>query len=372
MRIGLLSYHNSVNYGAVLQIYALKRTLEKLGANVSVIDYRSISSEYSSFLLSKAIKDIGLPRALAKYLYYIIFARKTIEVKKEKFTEFININFNLTRHFKSVVEFVSENDFDIVICGSDQIWNPEITNGFDKMMFCDFYNHKTQKYSYAASVGDVEIIGTKEMKKEFFKLIKNFNGITVREKELADFISQNSDINPLVTLDPTLLLNATEYRVIENVKKPVEKYVLVYQLSRYPRSIEVAQLLAREKNLKIKEIVNNPYILHKDKSMLFTESPSEFLNLVRNAEYVITNSFHGTIFSIIFKKNFYTILSRTRTSRITNLLNTLDINNRLIYENVDTFTRDSINYDKVDVILAQEREKSINYLKSIVKREGNE
>jgi hypothetical protein len=371
MKIGLLSYHNSVNYGAVLQIYALKKTLEKLGADVSVIDYKAINSEYE-FSLDNVIRHIGLSRALVKYLYYHTFAKKLINAKKRKFTEFINVNFNLTRSFNSTDEFGSGNNYDIVICGSDQIWNPEITNGFDRMMFCDFYSTKTQKFSYAASVGDVKIIDTEEKRKEFFKLLKNFNSIAVREKELADFISQNSKINTLVTLDPTLLLNASEYTPIKDAPKSIDRYILVYQLARYPRSMEVAHLLAKEKNLKIIEIINNPYVLLRDKSMLFSASPLEFLNLVQNAEYVITNSFHGTIFSIIFKKDFYTVASRTRNSRITNLLTTLNLTNRLLYEDSEILPRNSIDYDKVGVLLEKEREISLNYLKDIVNKRKNE
>lgn len=368
MRIGILSYHNSINYGATLQIYALKKTLEKLGADVSVIDYRVISSEYSNFSLKNTIKSVGYPRAFVKFVYYHIVAKKNVKVKNEKFEEFKNENFKLTKHFNSIEEFVNENNFDIVICGSDQIWNPEITNGFDRMMFCDFYSNKIGKYSYAASVGDVNLISNEEKKIEFLKLIKNFNSIAVREEDLANFISQNSALNPLVTLDPTLLLDAEEYKSVENTYKSKEKYILVYQLARYPRLMQVAQLLAKEENLKIVEIINNPYVLPFNKNMLFSASPSEFLNLINNAEYVITNSFHGTAFSIIYKKNFYTVASRTRNSRIINILNTLGLSNRLLYENQEAFSKNPIDYNKVAILLARERQKSLNYLNNIVNR----
>ena len=187
MRIVILSFHDSRNYGAVLQIYALKKTLEKLGANVSVIDYSAINSEFG-FSFFASVRNKGLPRALVKYLYYLIFVRKTMNLKEEKFNEFVSKYFDLSRNYNSIDEFVSENSFDTLICGSDQIWNPEITNGFDRMMFCDFCNTKTKKYSYAASVGDVKIVDTEEKRNEFFRLIKNFDGIAVREKELADVL----------------------------------------------------------------------------------------------------------------------------------------------------------------------------------------
>jgi hypothetical protein len=371
LKIGILSFHDSRNYGAILQIYALKRTLEKLQVDVSVVDYSAIESEYG-FSFKAEIKAKGVPLALIKYLYYCIFVRKTMNFKKDKFKKFINKNFNLSKRYNSIDEFVCDNSYDVLICGSDQIWNPEITKGFDRMMFCDFPSNTIKRYSYAASVGDVKIIDTEENKAEFFRLLKNFDGIAVRENELADFISLNSDRKPEITLDPTLLLDETEYIAITDTEVPKDKYVLLYQLARYSRATEVAALLAKEKNLKIIEIINNPYIYNRKKSMLFSASPSQFLHLIKNAEYVITNSFHGTIFSIIFKKNFYTIASRTRNSRIANLMNTLELQDRLLKENDDDFTRDAIDYDKVDIILAEEREKSINYLRDIVKRKDNE
>ena len=304
MKIGILSYHNSVNYGAVLQILALKATLEKMGAEVSVVDYSAIASEYGQFSLRKAIENNGAIRALAKFAYFNLIAKKHIIMKKEKFEEFTREYFNLSPQYKSVDEFEKNNDFDVIICGSDQIWNPEITNGFNPMLFCDFNSDRIKKYSYAASVGDVKIISSEDKKNEFLNLIKNFHQIAVREKELAEFISENTSFNPLVTLDPTLLLDAGEYDKVEGNKKAKKDYVLIYQLARYPKTMEVAKQLAKENNLKIIEIINNPYIKNKNNLMEFSASPGEFVNLMKNAKYVITNSFHGTVFSIIFKKNF--------------------------------------------------------------------
>ncbi len=365
MKIGISSFHNSINYGAVLQIYALKKNLEKLGGEVSVIDYRALNSEYADFSLKKGRQSMGFPRAFLKFLFYHMFSKKLIVNKMDKFDDFVSLNFNLTRKYNSIEDFINENNLDIMICGSDQIWNPEITNGFNKMMFGDFNSSTIKKYSYAASVGDVKIINTKNRKTEFLELIKNFDAISVREKELAEFITDNFDENPLVVLDPTLLLDADEYLPIIDTTKLKEKYVLVYQLSRYPRVIEIARNLAKEYNLEIIEIINNPFEFPRNKSMLFDVSPSEFLNLIKNAEYVVTNSFHGTAFSIIFKKNFYTVASRLRNSRITNLLDTLGLSDRLIIESNDEFPSNKIDYEKVDIVLSRERETSINFLKIV-------
>lgn len=366
MKIGISSYHNSINYGAVLQIYALKKNLEKLGGEVSVIDYRAINSEYADFSFSKGRQTMGVPRASLKFLFYHMSSKKLIVNKMNKFADFVNSNLNLTRKYDYIEDFINESNLDLVICGSDQIWNPEITNGFNKMMFGDFNSSTIKKYSYAASVGDVKIIDTKDRKTVFLELIKNFDAISVREKELAEFIKDNVDEDPLVVLDPTLLLDADEYLPIIDTTKLKEKYVLVYQLSRYPRVIEIARNLSKLYNIKIVEIINNPYEFPRNKSMLFDVSPSEFLNLIKNAEYVVTNSFHGTAFSIIFKKNFYTVASRSRNSRITNLLLTLGLSDRLINENDDEFLSDKINYEEVDVLLSRERETSINYLKTVL------
>jgi hypothetical protein len=366
MKIGIISYHNSVNYGAVLQIFALKTTLEKMGAEVSVIDYRAIASEYGEFSLRKSIENNSFIKALAKFLYYNLIAKKSIKDRKEKFDDFTIRYFNFSPHYKSLNEFEKLNKYDAIICGSDQIWNPEITNGFDPMLFCDFNSDRVRKYSYAASVGDVMIISTEDKKTVFLNLIKNFEQVSVREQDLADFISENTEINPLVTLDPTLLLNAKEYDKVEDTKNTKKDYVLIYQLSRYPKTLEVAKQLAKENNLQIIEIINNPYIRNKNKLMQFSASPAEFVNLMKNANYIITNSFHGTVFSIIFRKNFYTIVSRVRNSRIINILGTLGLSDRLLEESSRDFPRDEIDYSKVKPLLEKEREASLNYLKKII------
>ena len=372
MKIGILSYHNSVNYGAVLQIFALKTTLEKLGAEVSVVNYEAISSEYSVFSFKNAMSTNGFTKGLVKYIYYKIIAKKHINIKKENFEKFTENYFNLSQKYKSIDDFEKLNDYDVIICGSDQIWNPEITNGFDPMLFCNFNSNKIKKYSYAASVGDVKIISSLEKKKEFLRLIKNFDQIAVRETELAEFITENTSVNPLVTLDPTLLLNAEEYDKVEDNRNVKKDYILIYQLARYPKTMEVAKQLAKDNNLKIIEIINNPYVKSKNSLMELSASPGEFVNLMKNANYIITNSFHGTVFSIIFKKNFYTISSRTRNSRIINILGTLELNDRLIEEKAQDFPRDEIDYTKVKPLLEKQRESSLNYLKKIVMSEKDE
>lgn len=372
MKIGILSFHNSVNYGAVLQIFALKTRLEKMGAEVSVIDYRAIDSEYGTFSLRKSIKNNGFAKAIIKFLYYNLIAKKGVIDKKEKFDKFTSSYFNLSPYYKSVDEFEKSNEYDAIICGSDQIWNPEITKGFDPMLFCKFDCANIKKYSYAASVGDVKIISSVDKKTKFLNLINNFDQVSVRECELADFISKNTDMNPLVTLDPTLLLDAEEYTKIEDAKDTRKNYILIYQLARYPRTMEVAKELAKEKNLEIIEIINNPYIKNKNQLMQFNTSPEKFINLVKNADYIITNSFHGTVFSIIFRKNFYTIESRARNSRIVNTLGILGLSDRILKEDSKEFPRNKIDYSKVKPLLEKEREVSINYLKRIILGKNNE
>lgn len=371
MKIGILSFHDSRNYGAILQIYALKKTLEKFDVEVSIIDYSVIENEFC-FSLDKEIKNKGLILGVAKYGFYKLFVKKAMNSKRQKFLDFTKKYLNLSMRYNSINEFEQKNDFDIIICGSDQIWNPEITKGFDRMMFCDLQNKRIKKYSYAASVGDVKIIDTVKYKKDFFELIENFDKVSVREKELGEFINKNSNIKPIVTLDPTLLLNAEEYDLIEDIRTHNQKYILIYQLARYDKSIEIAKTLSKEKDLKIIEIVNNPYLIKRNKYMEFDTSVPEFLDLFKNAEYVITNSFHGTVFSIIFRKNFYTIASRTRNSRIINLLNVLNLNDRLLLEDNNDFTRESINYDEVNQLIEKERKISIEYLRDIIEREKNE
>lgn len=373
MKIGILTFHYATNYGAVLQAYATQTWLTNRGIEAYIINYVPSIQEakyHPNEIERRCFIDFRKKpiRNIARWIRYKLLIKKDYIDKTNKFNEFTAKRLKLTSKMTDINELKALNeDFSAFICGSDQIWNPEITNGFDTTYFCGFTDSHIKKVSYAASAGDVEVLSKKENRKMFFELLRNFDGIAVREQSLTDFISKESDMLSLSTLDPTLLLESSDYDKItiqpQNIKSD---YLLIYQLARNPKVTKVAKKIAKERNLKIIEVCGTFYNKPHSKHMICSAGPSELLGLIRDASYVVTNSFHGTTFSIIYRKDFNSILSKKRNSRIIDLLNSLELQNRIIREKDDIFNTERIDYSMPLVLLGEKKLQSIDYLKNAI------
>ena len=334
MKVGILTFHDAHNYGAVLQAYALKKYIKKLGYDVKIINYHH-----------KTIPD-GFPR-------------EGHEVRWDKFNKFIQ---ELTDHEQKVYtteEELEKLDIDFWICGSDQIWNTEITRGFNKGFFLDF-NTKGKKISYAVSMGIPEL--PKNEEEDFKQSINKLDCISVREESLKNYAEKFTEKEVTKTLDPTLLLNAEDYNdlIMEN---KYGDYILIYALGPDERLTKIAKKIAEKKNIKIIELND------KKQENYFCEQisdagPEEFLTLFKNAKAVVTNSFHGTIFSIIFQKEFYTITRLNRNSRMENILDIVEMRDRLIdkIEEIDNVKEQ--NYERAIKNLEEEKRKSQEFFKN--------
>lgn len=364
MRVGILTFHNAVNYGGVLQAYALQQALIKLGLEVEIIDYYNESIQLSNQLNRKVKLSKNTKHRFLKTIYIKGNHILTSDIWKKKYNNFKSFReskLNLTKKMKNSSEF-DELNYDALIFGSDQIWNPNITGDFDFIYFGKFKTNAV-KIAYAASCGSVNTI--KENKKEFIELISNLDYISTREKELQELIVNNTTYEVIQTIDPTLLLSHQDYNNISINPESKNKYLLIYKLQDNKEIYKCAKKIAKEKNLQIYEIG----IKSKFKNNIkYFESvgPEEFLGLFKNAEFVITNSFHGTVFSIINKKNFYTIPHKTVGERMIDLLNRLDLDDRLIRCAEEIVFEDlmKINYEKVENNIDISKKSSIEYLKN--------
>lgn len=374
MKIGILTFHYAINYGAVLQAYATQTWLFKQGIDAYIINYIPVfqAAKYRPKLIGQNyLADFQKKPflSIARWLRYKLLIEKDYIEKTIKFDEFLKRNIKMTPIMRNISELYDLNNdgYFAFLCGSDQIWNPEITRGFDKTYFCGFANNNVKKISYAASAADIEVLNKEEKKQVFFDLIKNFNYIGVREQSLAEFISSKLNINSVVTLDPTLLLEKEDYDKITVSRENINRdYLLIYQLARNPKAKEVAIKIAKKRNLEIIEVCGTFYNKPHSKNMICNAGPSEFLGLIRNASYVITNSFHGTIFSIIYRKNFNSILSKKGNSRIIDLLKSLELKNRIITSTEHFVNSDAIDYSKHQELLEEMKVRSINYLKNSI------
>lgn len=230
------------------------------------------------------------------------------------------------------------SDFDAFIMGSDQIWNPDITNGGDKIYWGQFPAAKGKKIiSYAASVGCVKEIDL--FMNEYLTMLQSYTAISVREQSLADYFSkQMLNISVCVTIDPVLLVGKAIFAPMIFPSKKQKPYLLAFQLYYNDSVKEIAEKVARQKGLDLVELVSSSETL-KNKKCLTSESPESFLSLLKGASYVITSSFHGTALSILFEKDFNTVsIEASLSERMVNLLSQLNLTERLVDNNFQLVT----------------------------------
>lgn len=357
-RIGILTFHFSQNSGAVLQTYALQQTLNNLGYEAYVIDYTPEEMEKLKYKKYKILPNkkklpLKLKICIIGRLIYNFFC---ISKRITEYENFIKDKFKLTP--KIGKDALKRLNFDTYVVGSDQIWNEEITCGFDDAYFGEFVTkNKTKVISYAASLGENKIIEEEKFK----RLLKNLHAISLREKSSVNFVKQYTDKDVVDVLDPTLLVLEEEWKEKLNLNVSKEKFVLFCIINQKEKDLMFAKKLAKEKKLKL--ILLEDYKKIKNFNLKTSiNTPYEFLRLIKNAEYVVTDSFHGVVFSIIFKKQFFVIKRERKFLRIENLLDKLKIKGRIIGEEIQ-----EIDYDNVYKILEKEREKSIEYLKDSLK-----
>lgn len=361
MKIGILTFHCAHNYGAVLQCYALQEYLSNAGHEVKVINYRPEYLLCPYRIINRSGFNSINPLRIVKSFIRELLIAPIRYARHDNFNKFIINRLKLT---PSVTHNEIPSDFDVYIVGSDQIWNPNITQGFDNVYFCDFPFKKGHRIylSYAASMESKRL---SENDSSFLKkALLNFNTISVREDELKELLQPLTTKLITRVLDPTLLLTRDVWENITPANPIKEKYVLTYQVREQTETEAIAQHIAGQLGAKVINLVAWVNIYKKNKYQ--TASPELFLALIKNAECVVTTSFHGTAFSIIYNKPFYTIkLNDGKDSRVDSILNALKLYNRFIDKNeLPIFS--SIDYLNVNKELDTLRKDSQLYLKSSI------
>ena len=354
MKIGILTYHRSLNFGAMLQAVALRIVLERLGYKVSYVDYwpEHQVDMYRLFNFNR-FRNLNFYQKI-KYAVHVIITLCPELIKRYHFSIFYK------EHIKKYLKPV-HSSFDAVVYGSDQIWrwqNNEI--GFNKVYFGD-NSLKTQKHiSYAASMG--KLPSSSKASNIFINLIKNINCISVRERSLLVFLSDNGINNVSLVLDPTLLLNVKEWCGFVNEKRIIkEPYLLLYDLQKCVINYDDVRCFAKKRGLKIVRIKRVDERKHYEGDRK-TDGPLEFLNLIKNASFVITSSYHGLIFSIIFNCPFLSFFKENR-DRPESLLSVLGLSDYLL-DNSRNLPDDveAVNWVTVNNRIESLRADSINYL----------
>lgn len=361
MKVGIITFHRAINFGAALQVLALQKTIENIGACVEVIDYRCeyIEKDYRNIRINKnnILKDI-----VNNVISYSI--RKN---KKNKFYDFNKKYLKLSNEIYYTKKDLEKanSEYDIFITGSDQVWDNKCAK-FDSTYFLDFVDNKLKKNSYAASFAFAEI--PNDLKDEYKRRLKDFNSISVREESGKKIFEELLMKDISVSLDPTLLLNKEEWDLFIPKKYNTEKYILIYTVNPPKNLYTYAKAISKKTGYKIINI-SDSFKKRGNTTYARGIDPGEFLALFKNAEIILTNSFHGTVFSIIFEKKFNVELTFSNNKinhRSENLLKLLSLENR-IFENVDEKDWEKeISYCNVKKILNCKRNESIEYLKKLL------
>lgn len=340
----VITFHRESNYGAILQTYALQQILSRYG-ETSILDYRRESN--SKFKINK------IP-------YEIIKLTKNMKLQR-----FLKRNCRISKKVLTMQEVINEcNKNNNIICGSDQVWAKDITKNSSSVYNLNFKTKdNVNKISYAASIGKEKI--KEEDIKELIESLKDYHSISVRENSAKEILRENNINDVRVTLDPTLLLTATEWNHIIKEKRIIkEEYIFVYMLENNQNILEQVKKLQEITKLKV-VCVNTKNHFGKGTLCNPIASPETFINYIKNAKYVITNSFHGTCFSIIFNKKFGVIMHSIKSTRQQEILSKLNLEKQIINNDIEKIL-DDINYESVNDKLIKLRAESIDFIKNSI------
>ena len=358
----ITNFQNAKNYGAALQCLALQRKISDMGYNVEVINYKNNDVD-KLYKLFPSVRDKYNFKTYVKNAINSIAFLRLNYMHNKAFNNFSKEYLNLTKSMTKK-EIVESKMFDnsLLVTGSDQVWNPKLAGGVDDIYFLNFGN-EVKKISYAASIGTSEI--DEKYVDSIKKRLEGFQAISVREKTAQKLLENMTNKRIDNVLDPTLLFTTNEWeKMVENVKSEDMKYIFVYMMN--DESRKVAKHIAEKTGYKI-VYVGKRNLYGKGSKCGFTKGPLEFVNFVKNAEYIVTTSFHATCFSIMFKKKFWSVLPAGVSSRITDLLEILGLSDRKlnIYDEVLTKGYDKeIDYSNADIALNELREHSLDFLES--------
>ena len=366
MNIKTITCHHAYNYGASLQAHALMYVLSKNGDKVEIINYiPSYVKDFNSiwFIGERYRKNFFMTCA---YYAYVIPIRLLQYKKKRLFEKYDQEYLRLTKKYESFAELQTDPPAaDVIFCGSDQIWNTATDNGLDPSYYAAFARQETVRASYAASFSISKL--SEEHKPFVRQMLGGMRAISVREKTGIDILQDLGFNKAVQVVDPVFLPEVEHWF---SMTKPIKDkdYVLVYDQENSPVIKQIAQGIAKKHNLKIIAFRDLYPRLYANKTVWNT-GPIEFISLIRNASFVVTNSFHCTAFSILFKREFV-IVPRTHekvNSRMMDLVISLGLNDRYLKSAEDINNIKPIDFETVYEEIEKLRSSSYSFIDKTLK-----
>lgn len=365
-KIAAITFHHAHNFGSVLQAYALQEYVkglfeeEGMEAEYRIIDYYTEKQEelYNIFKSGFHIKSIVKNMIAFPY-------RRELEIKYCKFESFLSEMCSLTKRYRTKDELLSEKPIaDFYISGSDQLWNVRAQD-FSDAYYLDFV--KTgKKISYAASFGPLKIDWEIYRPAKYKKLLNEYDSISVREQGSAENVQLLTGRKCSVNVDPTLLLSVDQWKDIQSsANYKGGEYILLYCLEPSREQLSMAEAISKKLNLPILILrYNNKYDMFNHFIKRYDSGPKDFLAYINHAALVLSSSFHGTAFSLIYHKPFY-VLNGRKDYRISSILEQMGMEERFIESMADIGKINLKQSDKlkIDKVLDQERQSGRKYLK---------
>lgn len=385
-KAAIITFHFARNCGAMLQCYALQTVLERYGCEVSVIDYQpwyhinryaAFKNPFTFGRKRKREAPVGKNKnieMLKGFLRAILSWGKFLDKmpQDKAANHFMHKYLNLTGRYRTIQQLRKRPPMaDIYITGSDQVWNLKLTEGFDEAYYLRFGKENTRRITYAvgANFDYTPLIGKQFSINETLKLmIASIDAFSLREakyKEVVQNVARDKEIS--ISLDPTLLLDKSAYEAIEERPACIqEHFILTYIMPNASAHaiIKAAEKLSAETGFPVVDVNAYPLGINKKIADHRVCSANEFLWYVHNADYILTNSFHGTVFSMIFQKRFAVIPHTETGIRVTEMLEKFNLSDHVATSSdsaVESVRRD-IEFNKMKETMTECRKKSLEYL----------
>jgi len=358
IKLGTISYNiycNFTNYGSALQTWALHQAIKKLGLNPVLVDYcpdiladkdplNPFGNMWDKDDESRRMVEMTLP---------------AIRINYEKFDRFFHERFDRTKIAYTSANFNSVmSEVDSFVCGSDTIFCPD-EFGFDDGYYANYKCMKGNSVAYAPSFGDPHFSEEDYMKLN--ALLQNFKALGLREQMMIPYVREHVTVPVEKVIDPTLLLTKDDYDAIATERLICEPYLLLYARRYNPKMEDYAEKMAEEKGLKIVDISLRATNAEKGHLMFYEAGVEEFLSLVKHAEYIITNSFHGMIMSVQYHRPFVIFSREQCDTKITELLELFGLSDRMLVNGTEQYTE--IDYDSVHRRIVEARDTAQEFLR---------
>lgn len=365
MKVAVITRHAVSNYGSLLQTIATQQVIENMGYTCSIINYIRNDEAYLKHEITLLKRKPSWNNNLLKKIIYLVLRMPESVLAGRKFEKAQLKHLKLTKRYTEQEQLSQDKPIaDVYMTGSDQVWGPTEDGSYDSSYCLSFTDASDKRIAYAASFGHNEM--SQDLVDYYKNWLSRYNHITVREDNAVSILSEMK-LDALQVLDPTFLLDREYW---ENYITPIpeEKYILVYQIHNDKKLGEYARNVAKEKGRKLIRISASLHQIKRPGKLIWIPNLGKFLSYIRNAECLITDSFHGTAFSIIFNTPFVEVLPNNKTgSRNLSILNLTGLSHRILsnINNIELAYR-TVDFTEANAVLKKKKVESIEILRRMI------